>query len=301
MPIEPYYHAIKDITFTSREPFVRAVAELVESSVAEVGGAVSIRQVYYRAVNAGLVQSGDQGYRQIGAAIKDGRISGLVAWNVIEDRGRAAKKPYHEESVGQALRNLAEHYRLDRAAGQRFRIEVWLEQAALGSILWPVCAELGCLLVVCGGFTSHDSLFKASERQRGYKSLGQQGIILHLSDLDPSGVQMADSIREIVGALSGQEIVVQRVGLTKAQALRHRLLARPLKSGDSRAAAYREEHGDVAYELDGLPAYVLQQLVRETVEPMIDWTARGQVLAVEEEDKAKLRELLAIARDEGMI
>lgn len=299
--MEPYYHAIKAITFTTREPFVRSIAELVESSVAEVGGAVSIRQVYYRAVNAGLVESGDQGYRQIGDAIKDGRLTGLVAWNVIEDRGRAAKKPYHEESVGQALRDLAEDYRLDRAAGQRFRIEVWLEQAALRDIVWPVCAELGCLLVVCGGFTSHDSLFKASERQRGYKGLGQQGIVLHLSDLDPSGVQMADSIREIVGALAHQEIVVQRVGLTKAQALRHRLLARPLKAGDSRAAAYREEHGDVAYELDGLPAFVLQQLLREAVEPMIDWATRGEVLACEEADKAKLHELLAIAKDEGML
>lgn len=250
-----YYHKIEDKEFRTRGPSVEAVAKLVIDTVTEVNGAVSVRQIYYRAVNAGLVESGDKGYADIQAAIKDGRLIGIVAWNVIEDRGRRPLKPYYETGIANALQNLAKDYRLDRGAGQRFRIEVWLEQAALRDVVWPVCSEFGVPLIVCGGFTSHDSLFKASERQRGYTNLGQQGIILHLTDLDPSGVQMAPTIRNIVGRLSGKEITVHRIGLTPKQAVEHRLLARKLKEGDSRADAYREEYGDKAYELDGLPAW----------------------------------------------
>lgn len=335
--LTPYFKAVRPATFrTERGVFVRAVADLVRDTFAQVGGAVSIRQVYYQAVTTGLVESGKQGYRQILSAVGDGREVGWIAWNVIEDRGRQARKPYYESSVARALQDLAESYRLDRSAGQRFRIEVWLEQAALREIVWPVCAELGAVLVVCGGFTSHDSLFKASERFRGYAALGQQPIILHLSDLDPSGTTMGEAIRDLVSKLlvdepdysdpdldvdylvdyrrdyradydgpesstSAASIYVQRIGLTPAQARAHNLLARELKDGDSRAPAYREQYGDWAYELDGLPAFVLQTIVREAIEPLIDWSVRGEVLAREQVDRRTIAELIELGRGEGLI
>ena len=299
--MKPHYHAIQEPNFRTREPFIRAVADLIKSTVDEVGGAVSVRQIYYQAVNAGLVESGDKGYRGIQSAVKDGRLVGWVAWNVIEDRGRKPLKPYYESSVSSALESLAHHYKRDRCAGQRFRIEVWLEQAALRDVVWPVCDLLGVPLIVCGGFTSHDSLYQASERQRGYKMLEQHGLILHLSDLDPSGVVMADTIREVVGALAEQTIVVQRVGLVAAQAETYGLLPRPLKDGDTRAPAYREVHGDFAYELDGLPAAALQSIVKDAITPLIDWSIRGEVLAQEEQDRATIRELIELARGEDLI
>ena len=296
-----YYHKIEDRDFRTRGPFIEAVAKLVIDTVTEVGGPVSVRQVYYRAVNAGLVESGDKGYGDIQAAIKDGRLIGIVAWNVIEDRGRRPLKPYYENGIADALQNLADHYRLDRAAGQKFRIEVWLEQAALRDVVWPICDEFGVPLIVCGGFTSHDSLFKASERQRGYASAGQYGIILHLTDLDPSGVQMAPTIRDIVGKLAGKEITVHRIGLTPKQAKDHGLLARKLKAGDTRAAAYREEYGDWAYELDGLPAWELQNIVRQSIEPLIDWGSRAEILELETSHRAALLEIIEIAKGEDLI
>jgi hypothetical protein len=328
--MKPYFKAVREPTFrVEREKFVRAVADLVRDTVAQVGGAVTIRQVYYQAVTTGLVESGKQGYRQILDAIGDGREVGWVAWNAIEDRGRAARKPYCETGVERALRDLAESYRLDRSAGQRFRVEVWLEPAALREIVWPVCSDLGAVLVVCGGFTSHDSLFKASERFRGYAALGQQPIILHLSDLDPSGTTMGAAIGDLITRLlvdvpddeepdedfdeldddaddatssgSSTSVYVQRVGLTPKQANEHGLLPRELKDGDSRAAAYRKQYGDFAYELDGLPACVLQRLVREAIEPLIDWSVRGEVLAREQIDRRVISELVELGRTEGLL
>ncbi len=57
--MKPYYKALRPAAFRpKREAFVRAVADLVKQVHAEVGGCVSVRQIYYQAVNAGLVQSG---------------------------------------------------------------------------------------------------------------------------------------------------------------------------------------------------------------------------------------------------
>ena len=107
--MKPYYKAIRAATFRpKREAFVCAVAQLVKDVHTEVGGCVSVRQIYYQAVNAGLVTSGDLGYRKIQDAIRDGRDVGWIAWNVIEDRGRSPRKPYTERNVAQALADLVE-------------------------------------------------------------------------------------------------------------------------------------------------------------------------------------------------
>ena len=298
---QAYYHQIKDLKFRSRGPFIDAIADLIKALVIEVNGPVSVRQVYYRAINAELIQSGDKGYRAVQGAIRDGRLIGSIAWNVIEDRNRQPLKPYYEKSIESALSHLAANYRLDRWQGQKFRIEVWLEQAALRDVVWPICHELGCVLVVCGGFTSHDSLFRGSERQRGYRGLGQTGIILHLSDLDPSGMQMPETIQDVLSALVDQPVHVQRLGLTATQAARYHLHGRPLKDGDTRAERYRKEHGDLAYELDGLPAIVLQDIVREGIETFIDWGVRDSVLVRELEDQRVIREIIQLAKGEDLL
>jgi hypothetical protein len=184
--IVPYYKAIEDKRFTAeRAAFIETIAKIVEHAFAEVGP-VTVRQVYYRAVNGGVVESGQKGYKSILGAIRDGRVTGRIAWNVIEDRTREPLLPGYNTSIRAALEQLAASFRFDANAGQQFRIEVWLEQAALEAVVWPVCAKLGVPLVTCGGFTSHDSLFRGSERQVHYADLDQSRIVFVLSDLDRS-------------------------------------------------------------------------------------------------------------------
>ena len=67
------------------------------------------------------------------------------------------------------------------------------------------------------------------------------------------------------------------------------------------AAKFRETHGDVAYELDGLPAAVLQSILRSAIEPLIDWAARDRVLANEDRDRVNLREIIHLAQGEELL
>jgi hypothetical protein len=305
--IVPYYKAIEDKRFTpERAEFIATIAKIVERAFAEVGP-VTVRQVYYRAVNDGVVESGQKAYKSILGAIRDGRVTGRIAWNVIEDRTREPLLPGYNTSIRAALDQLAASFRFDANAGQQFRIEVWLEQAALEAIVWPVCAKLGVPLVTCGGFTSHDSLFRGSERQIHYAGLDQRQIVFVLSDLDPSGVSMPKYIRKMLTELSGEDVHVQRLGLTPQQAEAHGLLGRALKVGradkkdDPRAAAYTEEYGELAYELDGLPAHVLQQLVEDAITPLIDWSARARVDEQSLAARAKIRELIRLGEQEELI
>lgn len=297
-----YYCRVEHKEFRpKRRAFIEKVAELVKAAVDEVG-IVTVRGAYYRAVSCGLVESGDEGYQKMQAAIRDGRAAGLIAWNAIEDRGRQPMLPLYHESPTAAVEALANDFRLDPNAGQPYRIEVWLEQAALTGAVWPVCSELGVPLVTCSGFTSHDSIFKGSERLRHYrKNLRQQPVVLMLSDFDPSGLWMPKYIESLLTRLSGDHVPVQRIGLTKAQAVEHQLLGRDLKAKDSRAAAFREEHGDEAYELDGLPAAALQQLVRTNIEPLIDWGMRARVEAQTEECKRVMRALLEMGKEDEIL
>jgi hypothetical protein len=126
-------------------------------------------------------------------------------------------------------------------------------------------------------------------------------VVYFLSDFDPSGVAMPGYVEDLLTRLSGIHTPVQRIGLKRAQAEQHNLLGRPLKNSDSRAERFRKEHGDEAFELDGLPPWVLRNLVREAVEPLIDWSVRGQQEAKTEECRKRLREVLRLAEEDELL
>lgn len=298
--IEPYYCEIESKTFRTRGPFIAKIAELVKR-IWSSEGRMTIRQVFYKAVNAAITGKDQSDYEAVQQAILDGRVTGQVAWNVIEDRGRKPFKPHYHDSPLAALENLRGHFRLDLNAGQRYRVEVWLEQAALAGVVQPVCDDLMVPMVVCNGFTSHGALFDASERMRHYRGMGQTGVILLLSDLDPSGVAMAPYIARIVTKLCGIETYVQRIGLTMAQATQHGVYGHGLKPKDSRAPAFRRSHGDTAYELDGLAAHVLRKIVRDAVEPMIDWATRSEMAEKSRLAQKTIEELIAVGKEDGLL
>lgn len=303
---QPVYKKVSDRTFRTRADFIMRVAQLVHDVVDEVGP-TTIRAIYYRAVMTQLVESGP-GYEEIRKAVADGRDTGLVPWNYIIDRGRDLIRPLYHQQLHEELQRLLENYSADLGAGQRFRIEVWLEQAALEGVVWPVCEEFGVPLMVCGGFISHGALWEGAERQRHYASnLGQHGIILVLSDFDPSGVTMADFIKRRLESLSDQHVFVQRVGLTRAQADAHGLIGRALKVGrddkadDSRAASFIDEHGHLAFELDGLPAAVLQQILRSAIVSYIDEQALADARAEADVERRRLKELIKLGEEEEIL
>jgi hypothetical protein len=60
----------------------------------------------------------------------------------------------------------------------------------------PVCEELDVPLFSCRGYTSQSEVWGAAQRLEAYLMAGQEEVILHFGDHDPSGLDMTRDIRE---------------------------------------------------------------------------------------------------------
>ena len=66
--------------------------EIIESYQAQ-GYRLTLRQLYYQFVSRDLIPNSERSYKNLGCAINDGRLGGLIDWDAIEDRVRVPKTP----------------------------------------------------------------------------------------------------------------------------------------------------------------------------------------------------------------
>jgi len=157
---------------------------------------------------------------------------------------------------------------------------VWIEKDALVGVIERICAELDVPYFSCRGYTSQSEMWAASRRLADYMDDGQQPVILHLGDHDPSGKDMTRDITDRLNLFS-HGIDVDRLALNMDQIDQYDPPPNPAKITDARAEVYIAEFGKSSWELDALEPSVLSGLVRTAVATMRDdglWDA-----AVEEE------------------
>jgi hypothetical protein len=82
---------------------------------------------------------------------------------------------------------------LDTRRNQEYYIEVWIEKDALLGILETICKKLDVPYFSCRGYVSQSSMWEAAQR---FRENDREGILLHLGDHDPSGIDMSRDIQE---------------------------------------------------------------------------------------------------------
>jgi hypothetical protein len=122
--------------------------------------------------------------------------------------------------------------------------------------------------------------------------IGQDVVILHLGDHDPSGLDMTRDLRDRLSLYARQGVDVRRVALNLDQVAAFQPPPNPAKESDKRFDAYRREYGDQCWELDALPPEELAWLTREAIEEHIDWPRWAESTTTIEESKASLRKLV---------
>lgn len=131
-----------------------------------------------------------------------------------------------------------------------------------------------------------------------YKS--KPTVILHLGDLDPSGVSIYESMREDVLAFVAADVprkdpaevaIFKRVALTRAHVGRYGLTTYPPKPTDLRSGRW----SGATCQLEALPP---DTLARE-LDAAILWHLDPQVLAEDREAEARERRTIARARPGG--
>lgn len=225
---------------------------------------LTLRQLYYQFVARDILPNKQTEYKRLGEILLEGRMAGLVDWLAIIDRTRNLADLSHWNNPAQIVQAVAEQFRVDLWASQPNRVEVWVEKDAAIGVVMGVCQQLDVPYFSCRGNTSASEMWVASQRFKKHQRAGQEPIILHFGDHDPSGVDMTRDIRDRLEAF-GTPVDVRRLALNMDQIEQYDPPPNPAKESDSRYKGYLELYGDESWELDALEPAVLAALIRKEV------------------------------------
>lgn len=269
---------------------------IIEEYVAD-GLNLTLRQLYYQFVARKVIMfdgkpfaNEQRNYDKLGRIISDARLAGLIDWDAIVDRTRQLESNSHWSSVRSMLRSAAAWYKRDLWRTQPVRLEVWIEKQALTGIIERPCMELDVPYFACRGYVSQSEQRVAGLRAlSNYEHYGQQTIILHLGDHDPSGMDMTrDNNDRLAMFASYNAVDVKRIALNMDQILKHKSPPNPTKVTDSRAPAYIEQFGYDSWELDALDPRILDKLVRKHINHYVDDDLMSEAIEQQEEERQVL-------------
>jgi hypothetical protein len=258
---------------------------------------LTLRQLYYQFVARGLAENSQKSYKRIGSIINDARMAGALDWNAIEDRTRNLQALSHWDSAAHIVDACASQFRVDRWANQKHRPEVWIEKDALTGVIANVCAEYDVPYFACRGYVSQSEQWRAGRRFGGYVAAGQEPVVFHLGDHDPSGVDMSRDNEARLRTFAEHFIDLRRLALNMDQVEEHNPPPNPAKLTDARAQGYIARFGRESWELDALEPSLLVSLVRDAIKSLIDrdaWTDSDEEQTIErdrlEDAASRLRE-----------
>ena len=248
---------------------------------------LTLRQLYYQFVARDLIPNQQSEYKRLGDIVGDARLAGLMDWSYIVDRTRNLRSLSHWDGPASIIRAAAQSHRLDKWSDQTHRVEVWVEKDALVGVIQQACEPLDVDYFSCRGYTSLSEMWAAGERLQSYVDGGQEPIILHLGDHDPSGVQMTQDINGRLETFMGG-VDVQRIALNMDQVQQYDPPPNPAKMTDSRAAAYVRTYGSESWELDALEPQVPVGLIQSHILALRDDDAWDAKQKIEDHERALL-------------
>lgn len=287
--------------FNFHKPTLALIAALdvmIAGYVAQ-GFMLSVRQLYYqciardifpetwidRAYNAKHHLAPDtkntlKNYKKLASILNDARCAGMLDWDAIEDRGRRVKMRNRYQSGKDVLDIAASDYHMDHWVGQKRRVFVIVEKDALSDVLSGPCYRWDAPLLAARGYPSVSAL-RSMALQHFVPAIqaGQEPVLLHLGDHDPSGIDMTRDLSERLDMFAGQPLNLQRIALTMEQIRETDPPPNPAKQTDSRFKDYEAEHGDDSWELDALePSYLVKLLEKHIKRhvSMPTWNARRE-------------------------
>jgi hypothetical protein len=273
-------------TKTEIEALDTALKEIVEQF-----RPVTVRQVFYQAVNRSLVpKSETKGYRVVQRRLVVLRGSGEVPYGYVVDGTRYVHGHKRYNDLDEFTSYAASLYRKDYWANSEVNVEVWLEKDALKGVLIPtVVNECGLGLHVTRGFASITYLQDAAE---DIELDGRPTYVYVLTDFDPSGVSIAEKVEEeLMERAPSSDITVERLAVNREQIERWNLPTRPTKTTDTRASKFRSIHGTDSVELDAIPPDELRTLVRDAIESHMDPWRLEQLRLAERSERETLKSM----------
>jgi len=298
--------ATEEITQRNFKPESLALIDQANDIIADYEGQgfrLTLRQLYYQFVSRDLIPNTMQSYKRLGSVINDARLAGMIDWEMIEDRTRGVEVRSRWESPRAGIEAIRNQYHIDMWANQPKRVEVWIEKEALVGVIEGVCNSFDVPYLACRGYVSQSEQWRAYRRIYDYYRTGQETVILHFGDHDPSGIDMTrDNIDRLTLFLKSamglypmdeqDACTIQRLALNRDQIDLYKPPPNPAKMTDSRFGGYAAKHGTKSWELDALEPKVLTELIRKHISAHIDpekWADRMKQL---KDEKAVLEGII---------
>lgn len=240
---------------------------------------LGIRQTSYHLSTRGIIPKSEAAFRAAQHQMKEMRRLGILPYGWVSDNSRWYQKPRTYRSLRHALEATQRLYRRDLWADSGVNVEIWIEKAALTSVVSPVTDEYDVPLYIARGFSSDTFIFDAAEE---IKETGCETYIYQFGDYDYYGVHAAEKIAEGMQQ-HGADVHFERVAITPEQIEQYGLLTRAPKDKLSKAKGWAR-----CCELDALPPDVLRDLVRACIERHIDRDQLEFLRTIEEQEKETL-------------
>lgn len=266
---------------------------ILEEARQDGWSSMTLRQLYYQFVARGFIPNSVPEYKRLGRIVTDARYGGLIDWTAIEDAGRVSYGFPERPTAESVLRGIEQKLTLDPWMEQDFYVEVWVEKQALEGTIARPCSALRAPYMACKGYLSASEAWRAGLRFQAAIDRGQQPVLLHLGDHDPSGIDMTRDNGSRLAEFLDQGVDVRRVALNMDQIEKYEPPPNPAKEDDSRFKTYREQYGDTSWELDALRQNVIGDLITEQLDALIDRDVWDATLAREAELREPLK-LLAL-------
>ncbi|MCU7839738.1 MAG: hypothetical protein KZQ94_10230 [Candidatus Thiodiazotropha sp. (ex Troendleina suluensis)] len=191
------------------------------------------------------------------------------------------------------MRDLPNYIRFDRWDRQDFYIEVWVEKEALGNVIARACDPFLVPYMSCKGYLSASEAWRAGMRFREKLDDGNECILIHLGDHDPSGIDMTRDNKDRLDLFTEipSGVTVERLALNMDQVHEYSPPSNPAKITDSRAKSYIRRFGRTSWELDALEPQVLERMIQDEFRQYIDMDAWEEVESAENEKRQMLKNI----------
>lgn len=201
----------------SSKSVLEFISKALDKNSAE-GYSVTLRQMFYLAVNANVMENEEREYKRLCSIVSDARLAGLIDWESFPDMMRQTRIVETFSNTASFLNTIDEQYYEDLWKYQKNHVEVWVEKDGLIGTLERTCKLYRVPLFVSRGFSSHHSMYEASLRLRNKIKKGKQVILLQVGDFDRNGLLMSeDSIKRIRMFAKSDAIDSVRVCLNEDQ------------------------------------------------------------------------------------
>jgi hypothetical protein len=252
---------------------------------------LSVRQIFYRLVATIGYPKTEDAYARLAEHLVRARRAQLISFDDIRDDGVVTvdQESYGcQEDFWDAVGRRIRGYRRDRQAGQPCYIELWCEAAGMLPQLAKIADNFSIPVYSAGGYNSVTANWDVAQRALRRNGLT---VLLHVGDLDPSGVSIFSSMAADVAAfveadrvLATLRVEAERVALTQAQVVQHELPTSPAKTSDGRSDRWTGE----TCQLEALAPDTLATIVKDAIIARRDWKRLRHEIALEEVDRHEL-------------